>query len=351
MKRNLKGMFSKINNGDFLVVGEEDRDFPKFWHKIGGNNATNWNFKQGLRERPLVEIQNSADIRAGIIQTREASLDVGHDEIWLIILLFKTDRPGIRAYLRCYPMMSDGNVAEPWVYTLSPGQTLEKHKQVISAGSDVRFIRLETGIAGPGRLGIYQLMAYPIQLNLRKRRVKTVSNRFHQISHIQSIGEITKPIQLAMPIPLKVPLTVQATVDAEVRNLTPNRDKVQIFGSSPLPLATSSSGCAQVEISGHEFHESIEEVTANQSPASTTTRDVAALPRYSFAIYNFGSVLAYVQAELSPDGVFWTIEGAQHEVSPGKLIIVSPKDFLRYTRLSYWAEDLTMLRIWVQAQS
>jgi hypothetical protein len=344
-------MFNRIYNGDFLIAGKEHEDFPEGWQKICGNKATTWKFKQELRERPFVEIHNLADIRAGIIQTREVPLDVGQEEHWLIILLLKSDRPEVRAYLRCYPMMSDGNVAEPWIFNLSLGKTLEKYRQVISAGSDIRAIRFETGIVGPGCLYINQLIAYPIRPALMQRRVKTIPNKPRQIGHIQSIGEITKPIQLAMPIPLKVPVTVQALVDAEVRNLTPTRDKVQIFGSSLLPLATTNSGRAQVEISGHEFHESIEEVKANQTSASTTTRDVAALPRFSFAIYNFGSVPAHVQAELSPDGVLWAKEGPQLEVGPGNLIIVSPKNFLRYTRLAYWAENLTTLKIWVQAQS
>lgn len=351
MKRNLKGTFSGIYNGDFLKRGKDPTDLPDAWLKIGGNHTTRWEFRQDPMERPVLEIRNSADIRAGIIQTYETSLNVGQDEDWLIIILLKSEKPETEAYLRCYPIMSDGDVCKPWIYSFSPDQKLEKFKQVISAGSDIRFMRLETGIVGPGRLYIYELIAYPILPNFMKKRVKKVSSELRQISHIQSIGEINKPIQLAMPIPLKVPVTVQATVDADVRNLTPTRDRVQIFGSSPVPLATSSSGRAQVEISAHGFHESLEDVTANQTLASTTTRDVSALPRFSFAVYNFGTVSVHVQAELSPDGVLWAIEGQQREVGPQKLVIVSPENFLRYTRLSYWAENMTTLRIWVQAQS
>ena len=351
MKRNLKGTFSGIYNGDFQKRGGEPTDLPDAWLKIGGNHTTRWEFRQDSSKRPVLEIRHSADIRAGIIQTHEASLEVGQGEDWLVLILLKSGKPETKAYLRCYPMMSNGDVCEPWTYSFSPEQKLEKFKQVISAGSDIRFIRIETGIAGPGSLGIYQLIAYPILANYMRRRVKKVSNELRQINHIQSIGEITKPIQLAMPIPLRVPVTVQATVDANVRNLTPTRDRVQIFGSSPVPLATSNSGRAQVEISGHEFHESIEEVTANQTLATTTTRDVSALPRYSFAIYNFGTVSAYVLAELSPDGVHWVVEESQREVGPGKLVIIPSEIFLRYTRLAYRAEGLTTLRIWVQAQS
>lgn len=339
MKRNLKGTFSEIYNGDFLKRSEDPTDFPDAWLKIGGNHTTRWEFRHDPMERPVLEIRHSANIRAGIIQTHETSLNVGQNEDWLIIILLKSERPETEAYLRCYPMMSEGDVCKPWIYSFCPDQKLGKFKQVISAGSDIRFMRLETGIVGPGRICIYQLIAHPILSELR------------QINHIQSIGEITKPIQLAMPIPLKVPVTVQARVDADVRNLTPTRDRVQIFGSSPVPLATSNSGRAQVEISSHEFHESIEEVTANQTLASTTTRDVSALPRFSFAVYNFGTHRAYVQAELSPDGVHWVGEGSQREVGPGKLVIISSENFLRYIRLAYGAEGLSALKIWVQAQS
>ncbi len=351
MRRNLKGTFSGIHNGDFLKRSGEATDLPDEWLKIGGNHTTRWEFRQDPMERPVLEIRHSADIRAGIIQTHEASLDLGQDEDWLVIILLKSEKPESKAYLRCYPMKSKGDVCKPWTYSFSPEQKLEKFKQVISGGSDIRFMRIETGIVGPGSLGIYQLIAYPILPNYMRRRAKKVSNELRQINHIQSIGEITKPIQLAMPIPLRVPVTVQATVDANVRNLTPTRDRVQIFGSSPVPLATSNSGRAQVEISGHGFNESLEEVTANQTLASTTTRDVSGLPRFSFAVYNFGTYRAFVQAELSPDGVHWVVEGSQREVGPGKLVIIPSGIFLRYTRLAYGAEGLTTLRIWVQAQS
>jgi len=107
----------------------------------------------------------------------------------------------------------------------------------------------------------------------------------------------------------------------------------------------------QVEISGRGFYESLENVTASETMSTTITRDISALPRCSFAVCNFGSHLAYVQAELSPDGVHWAEEEEPREVGPGKLEIISPKKFLRYSRLIYRAENLTTLRIWVQAQN
>jgi hypothetical protein len=85
--------------------------------------------------------------------------------------------------------------------------------------------------------------------------------------------------------------------------------------------------------------------------SATTTRDVSALPRFSFAIYNYGTESAHVQVELSPDGVHWAEEGNQLEVGTRKLVIVSPEKFLRYTRLSYGSEGVTSLRVWVQAQN
>jgi len=351
MEKRLLGMFNGLYNGDFQIEGKTSY-FPDGWLQVGGNNQTNWNFtNRPLEEIPALEIRNPTALRAGIVQTFEASLDVRKDKDWKILLVLKSGIAEPQAYLRIYPMRSDGDVSKPWEFSFSPGLKAEQFKQVLSVGPEIQCLRLETGVLGPGDLYIHKLIAYPLTPNRMKRRVKKPKKEIERINYIHTIGEIMKPIRLAMPIPLKIPVTVQANVNADIRNLTPTRDRVQIFGSSQAPLATSICGRAQVEISAHGFQESLEDVTANQTMASTTTRDVSALPRFSFAVYNFGSESAHVQAELSPDGVHWAGEGNQLEVAPGKLIIVSPEKFLRYTRLSYEAAGLTTLRIWVQAQS
>lgn len=355
MKRNLKGAFNALYNGDFLKISKDQPDFPEAWLQIGGNNKSSWIFRQKSLGIPFVEIDNSTTVRAGIIQSPEATLDLGKDEEWLVKVTLKSGISEPQAYLRIYPLMLNGDIDTPWEFCFQPGFEPTQFKQVISCGSDILRLRLEVGVLGPGHLYIYSIIAYSLSPNYMKRRVKKrvkcPKQAIPQISHIQTIGEIIKPIQLAMPIPLKVPVTVQANVNADIRNLTPMRDRVQIYGSSQVPLATSVCGRAQVEISGHGFHESLEDVTAIQTLSTTTIRDVSNLPRFSFAIYNSGIESAYVQAELSPDGVHWAIEGNQQEVSPKKLVIVSPKNFLRYTRLSYGAEGSTTLKIWVQAQN
>ena len=351
MEKNILGMFNELYNGDFQIISKTQSDFPDAWLQIGGNHQTSWYFMNVPLEIPFLEIKNPTALRAGIIQTYEASLDVRKDEDWQILMVFKSGIPELQAYLRIYPIRSNGDVSKPWEFSFSPGLKQEQFKQVLSVGSEIKFLRLETGVLGPGDLYIYKLIAYPLTPNRMKRRVKKTKKEIQPINHIQTIGEIIKPIHLAMPIPLKIPVTVQAKVDADIRYLTPTRDRVQIYGSSQVPLATSVCGRAQVEISGHGFYESIEDVTANQTMSSTTTRDVSALPRVSFAVYNFGRESAHVQAELSPDGVHWTGEGEQQVVGTGKLVIMTPDKFLRYTRLSYRAEGSTVLRIWVQAQS
>lgn len=351
MRKNITGIFSELYNGNFQIESENQSDFPDAWLQIGGNYQTSWKFFKLFQEKPFIEIKNTTALRAGIIQTYEASLDVRKDADWQILMVLKGGIPGMHAYLRIYPIMSNGDVSKLWEFTFSPWLKQEQFKQVISVGSDIRFLRLEMGILGTGDLTIYKLIAYPLTPNRMKRRVNKLRKEIQPINnHIQTIGEIMKPIRLAMPIPLKIPVTVQANVDADIRNLTPTRDKVQIFGSSQAPLATSSCGRAQVEISGCGFHESFEVVTASKTLSATTIRDVSTFPRFSFAIYNSGTEAAYVQAELSPDGVHWWREGNQREVGPEKLVIVSPKSFLRYTRLSFEADHSTILQIWVQAQ-
>jgi hypothetical protein len=351
MEKNLLGMFNKLYNGNFQIKSKTQADFPEAWLQIGGNHQTSWNFRNVPLEIPVLEIKNSTALRAGIIQTIETALDVRRDKDWQILMVLKSGMPESQAYLRIYPIRSNSEVAKPWEFSFSLGLRQDQFKQVISVGPEIEFLRVETGVLGPGDLFIYKLIAYSLTSHRMKRRVKRVKKESQPINYIQTIGEIIKPIQLAMPIPLKIPVTVQANVNADIRNLTPTRDRVQIFGSSQAPLATSICGRAQVEISGHGFHESLEDVTANQTISATTTRDVSALPRFSFAVYNFGTESAHVQAELSPDGVHWVGEGNQLEVVPGKLVIVTPENFLRYTRLSYGAEGLTTLRIWVQAQN
>ncbi len=351
LKGRLKGTFNRVINGDFLTKSKTQNDFPEAWVQICGNNKSNWSFKQNPWKMPVLEIYNTTAIRAGIIQLPAASLSLGPVKEWLIKIFFKGDRPKIQAYLRIYPISSKGDVSKPWEYCFGIGLEQEQIKQVISAGPDVDSLRLETGILGPGSLSIYKIIAYSLSPNRMTRRVKQAKQEVYPISSIQTIGEIIKPIQLAAPIPLKIPVNVQASVNADVRNLTPIRDKVQVFGSSQVPIATSVCGRAQVEISGHGFYESLEDVTASESVSSTITRDVSALYRYSFAVCNYGSHSAYVQAELSPDGIHWMAEDHQQEVGPGKLVVVSPEKFLRYSRLTYRADDLTKLRIWVQAQN
>ena len=351
MERNFKGTFNRVLNGDFLIESEDHLRFPEDWLQIGGNHETSWEFGYESSERPVVDINNATAIRAGIIQTLEASLDVGKNKDWQIWVLMKGGMPELQSYLRIYPIRSNGDVAIPWEFSFKLRSGSEKIKQVISVGPEVVRLRLETGVLGSGHLYIYKLIAYPLFPDNMKRRVKKVKKEICAMNHIQTIGEIVKPIQLAMPIPLKIPVTVQANVNADVRNLTPTRDRVQIHGSSQAPLATSSCGRAQVEIFGHGFHESLEDVTANQTMLVTTTRDVSALPRYSFAVFNFGTLMAYVQEELSPDGVHWALVGEQRKVGAEKLVIISPVSFLRYTRISYWADGITKLRIWVQAQN
>ena len=351
MDKKLLGMFNELYNGNFKIKSKTQSDFPDEWLQIGGNHQTSWEFMGVPLEMPVLEIKNPTALRAGIIQTSEASLDVRKDEDWQILMVFKSGMPEQQAYLRVYPIRSNGDASRPWEFSLSLGVKPEQYKQLVSVGPEIQFLRIETGILGPGDIYIYKLIAYPLTPNRMKRRVKKAKQEVQPIKHIQTIGEIIKPIQLAMPIPLKIPVTVQANVNADIRNLTPIRDRVQIFGSSQAPLATSGCGRAQVEICGHGFHESLEDVTANQTLSATTTRDVSALLRFSFAVYNFGTVSAHVQAELSPDGVHWAREGNPFVVGPGNLVIVTPGNFLRYTRLSYKAEGPTTLRIWVQAQN
>lgn len=354
MIRNIKGRFNRVPNGDFLSlsVSKTQIDFPEFWLHIGGNKESSWNFRHDYSNMSILEINNPTSIRAGIIQSPDAALAIRNVKEWIIKITLKSQSSNSQAYLRIYPISSQGDVSKPWEYLFKLGLEKEQIKQVISVGYDAEFLRLEIGIFGPGSLHIYKIAAYSLIPNYMIRCVKKiVKQETHHIKSIQTIGEIIKPIQLASPIPLRIPVNVHANVSSDVRNLTPIRDKVQIYGNNQVPIATSVTGRVQVEVSGHEFYESQEDVRASEIMSSTITRDISALLRCSFAVCNFGDNLAYVRAELSPDGIHWTVEDDLQEVLPGRLVLISPKSFLRYIRLTYKAENFTTLRIWVQAQN
>jgi hypothetical protein len=352
MKRMQKEALSQIINGDFSQKSEL-HDFPREWLPIGGNKTSSWKYKQDDQNNFFLEVTNTSVIRAGIIQTDESSIDVRNNKHWLVQVSFRSDQTESKAYLRLYPTNSQGDISLPleyWFKTRSRSKHYMQFKQTIHINSETKYLRLETGVEGPGMIELYKIIAYP--LILKSFPSKNKKEQFPRLGeHIQSIGEIIKPIQLAMPIPLNIPVNVQAKVDSQIRNLTPLRDRVQIFGSGRMPLATTSCGRAQVEISGHGFQESFEDVTAHRTLAYTTIRDVAALSRYSYAIYNMGAEVACVQIQLSPDGLHWVNVGNHKIIDPNTLGMINPEGFLRYARVSYKAQGLTTLRIWVQAQN
>lgn len=337
-----------ISNGDFSVK-DPQKEFPEAWLPIGGNPASSWKHKQEDQERSHIEITNSSRSRAGIVQTADSSLKVGSVRLWLIKMEFKIQPLDLKAYLRLYPENHNGDVLFPYEFIVYPRRTNEKvklFKQIVRLDPDVRSLRLEAGIQGAGQFGIYRLSTVPFV----SRRVEVFWGKKLQapvIEHIQSIGEIQNPIRLAAPIPVDV----QAKFNPEIRNLTPKRDQVQIVGSAQVPLATTPDGHALVEVQRHGFQESFEDVTVGPTVAYTTIRDVSALARFSYAVYNDGSHPAFVAVQLSPNGLHWTGEGSPSRVESKALRILAPRDFLRYTRLSFEAEGPTMLKVWVQAQN
>ncbi|AFM39656.1 hypothetical protein Desaci_0594 [Desulfosporosinus acidiphilus SJ4] len=327
-------------------------DFPENWLPIGGNLASNWNFNQDSQDQFCLEISNSGSNRAGIIQTENNCLEVRGNKRWFICGVYQSEYPNVKAYVRLYPIFANGDVPLPWMFCFNSrsktGKTFE-FRHFINIDPKIVALRLETGIIGSGQLIISKLIAYPM-IPRHYRGIYKVEP-VKQVDHIHSIGEILKPVRLAAPIPLNIPVNVQARVDSDIRNLTSQRDRVQIYGSSHVPLATTGTGRVQAEISGHGFQESIEEAEVGQTISYSTIRDVSALSRYSFAVYNRGSQPANVQVELSPDGLHWLKVGKRERVEPETLIMIPPQEFLRYTRVSCEAEGLTTLRIWVQAQN
>lgn len=341
---NLK-VSNGIVNGDFKTL-QEGELFPEGWIPFGGNASTMWEMERGIS--PALVIEQSSGRHSGLLQSAETHFPTKSQESWKFETKIQAASSDVTGYLRIYPVTLEGNIKKPWESRFPLDTKAETYRHWVTTPSEAHSFRIEVGLLGAGRLRIFEVKAFRL---FAPRSVTLNIKEALKHLHIESIGEIQKPVRFVWPNSVQTLSQRQNMVQPDVRSLNPNRDALRIYGSEDLPLATSKKGRAQVEIHGHGFQESIEAVNASQNRGVTTIRDVSALQKFSYAILNEGNALAKVRLEISPDGRHWAIDNAEQTVEQGQVWICTPRHFLRFARISFVAEGITPLRIWIQAQS
>lgn len=119
---------------------------------------------------------------------------------------------------------------------------------------------------------------------------------------------------------------------------------LNVFNHPDLPLYTYATATVG-------FISLTESVTATPITGNASVRDASTYRIYTFAAKNAGAVSAWVTLEISPDNVTWIVDGPEQEIVPGSMLALTPRFFLRYTRLAFrTTSGITPLFIWWQAQ-
>lgn len=329
---------------DLLAYPNEALDFPDGWEKIGGDPSTVWKWLGQAGDSRQVEIDHPSGPRAGIIQVSSVPVQAGEHQRWELQLTLETEPAGIPAYARVYL-----GAIKQLVFSFLPDAVPKTFKKVLATPAGTTALRIEVGILGQGKIIIHEISAY----RLYPLRVLKLDDKGQvYVKHVESVGQIQSivPVKIMGPLP-PVNVDVQTTVSDDIRDLSPARDGVRIYGSSGNPILSAPDGSLPVRITGRKFMEYVEAVRANATPQASLVRDVANYSIYSFAVYNAGSETVYLNLEISPEGTVWYIDTPAQKVAPGELNVLTPNRFLRFNRLIYQANSSTPLTIWFQGQS
>lgn len=333
---------NQVYNGNFLMT--QTGDFPDGWLRVGGDRSTVWEWTGSPPGPRAVAIRHPSGRPAGIFQPSDVGIRAGELQRWKVQVNIYSEPSGVSAYLKVYFFTFSGRPVGSLNFDLCPGAAPETFTKVFATPSGTELLCLEVGVAGQGTLFIHTVEA----CRLHPGRVLRLDSRGRPfVNSVETVGEILKPVRLAEPLPVHV----QADVKAELRDLTPLRDGVRIYGSNGLSLDATPFGSLRVESAGCDLQEFVEEMTVPSTPVSSAARDVARYRHYSYAILNAGLVNAWVQVEISPDAVHWVPDSIAQQVKPGALIAVTANYFLRYLHLACWSDLSTVLRIWFQAQA
>lgn len=337
-----RALRNQVYNGRFLIT--QTGDFPDGWLRAGGDKPTVWEWREVSPGRRAVVISNPSRRPAGIFQPSDVGIRAGELQRWKVIVEMRAEHLGTAAYLKAYSFTCGGKPVGMSAFEFHPGVAPEKFKKVFATPPGTEVFSLEVGVAGEGTLWIYSVAAYRLYPALFLRLDSTGRPL---VNSVECVGEILKPVRLAEPLPVDV----RADVKADLRDLTPLRDGVRLYGSNGLPVAATPGGALLVATSGCCFAEFTEEITASSAPFPTSEKDVSRYRCYSFAVLNEGPAAAFVGVEISPDGAHWAQDSALHRIAPGGMAVVTPGRFLRYVRLLCSSELSSKLKIWFQAQA
>lgn len=334
---------NEVYNGDFLLAQEHvSTDFPDGWGRTGGDSSTSWSWLGPPQGPRALGIEHPSGPKAGIIQTLDTAIQAGEAQRWQADLMLETEPAGVKSYLKVYL----GAVSQQ-IFSFMPGSEQETFSRVFATPAGTGGLRLEIGILGAGKLTIHGVAAS----RLYPPRVLRLDEKGQlYVRQVDSIGQIQKPVYVKVISSVPIPVDVHATVTSDIRNLTPIRDGVRVYGSGELPVATTTDGRTMVQIAGRLYQESVDTLIAGLSPVVTNIWDISTLSVFSYAVYNNGSVSALVKIEISPDGYSWKTDTPEKEVVPGNLEVLVPTCFLRFNRLVCRAGSPTPLKIWFQAQ-
>ena len=334
---------NQVYNSYFLLWQESKPDFPDGWVQTGGDTATKWEWV-GTTEGPrAIRIIHPSGPRAGITLENNVVISAGEGQRWEIRVDLQTEPAEIPCYIRVYLGAVSQNL-----FTVRPGSEPQIYTRVFSTPVGVTGIRVEVGILGAGMVTVHEIQGWRLY---PKRELRLDEKGQLYVRHIDSIGKIQTPVSVRLVSPIPMPVDVRTSVKADLRDLSPSRDGVKIYGSDGNSIISTSDGLIQTIMAGKKYIQSSETVIATDVIASTSPIDVSQVSVYSYAVYNAGTEGVAVQLEISPDGVHWTAEDdMERKVLPGTLKVYSTNHFLRYIRLSYSNHSPNSLIIWFQAQ-
>lgn len=324
-----------VDNGNFIIPARNSSELCAGWYPIGGSKDTSWRWKSKREELgltpglPEVEIRHPMGSKAGIIQTQGVEMPAQGELYWEVETLLYSDTESTRGYLRVFWGELAGPARSYQEFEITPGRALQPYRFQLVRPQNCRSLRLETGVKAPGTLHIHSIRAYPSDSQEDIPQVTRASKV--KISKFPETPQINEPLTMRQFLEVKTP---------EKFNLP----KVSDFSKT-------AKGKIKIEIDGHSFQESREDVTADRSGAFTVIRDVSGLLRFSYAVLNFGPISAFIQCEISPDAVHWANVDNERVIRSQELIFFSLAFTLKYIRLAYRADSPCPLRIWIQAQN
>ena len=333
---------NQVYNSHFLL-GQENTDFPDGWVQTGGDRATKWEWVGIPNGSKAIKIVHPSGPRAGITLGNDVIIPAGEGQRWEIRVVLQMELTDVPCYIRVYL----GAVSQ-LLFSVRPGLEPEAFTRIFATPAGVTGIRIEVGILGNGIIIIHEIQGWKLYPQ-RDLRLDEKGQLF--VRHIDSIGEIQTPVPVRITSPIPIPVDVRTPIKADLRDLTPSRDGLKIYGSNGNPVTSTSDGLVKIMMSGRKYVQSSETVIASNVYSAIMSKDVSEVSVYSYAVHNIGTIGVTIQLQISPDGAIWTEDDSEREILPGALKVVTPNHFLRYVRLIYRSQISNPLMVWFQAQS